>query len=206
MEEILASIRRIISEDDSPPAGEAEAASPEEPAAVAAGPEPEPEPEPEPVHPAVEPEPVVASEPEPAPAVEEEALELTDKVETHGDLDVFPAPAPAPEPFTPPPAPSEALVSEPAAAAAASAFGQLTAAMSMPEEVIVRLRTSFVSCFARCFSSGWTKTCPSSSSRPSKLKSSASRNGKNTLNTSSPARARTQMFYFTLRPAATHPA
>ena len=46
MEEILASIRRIISEDDAPAAEEAEAAAAEAPAAVAA-PEPEPDPEPQ---------------------------------------------------------------------------------------------------------------------------------------------------------------
>src|SRR4051794_28938932 len=82
MEEILASIRRIISEDDAPPAEEAETApaATEAPVALA-----EPEPQPEPV--AAEPEPAQAAAPEPE-AHEEEALELTDKVETHGDLDV----------------------------------------------------------------------------------------------------------------------
>ena len=136
MEEILASIRRIISEDDAPPAEEPAAAPAEEPAALEAAPEPEPEPAVEP-----EPEPVAAAaepEPEPEPAVEEEALELTDKVETHGDLDVVaPAaaepPAPEPEPVAmAAPAPVESLVSEHAATAAASAFGQLSAAIAMP--------------------------------------------------------------------------
>ncbi|MBS0361252.1 MAG: DUF2497 domain-containing protein [Proteobacteria bacterium] len=129
MEEILASIRRIISEDDAPAAEEGEAAAEE---AVAAAPEPEAAPEPPPP----EPEPVAAApapEPEPAPVVEEEdeALELTEKVETHGDLDVFSAPASeAPAPAA---RPAEALVSEPTAAAAASAFGQLSAAILMPQ-------------------------------------------------------------------------
>jgi cell pole-organizing protein PopZ len=140
MEEILASIRRIISEDDAPPADEPQAApAAEEPvAAAAAAAEPEPEaeaeaePEPEPT--AVEPEPVAAAEPEPAPPVEEEALELTEKVETHGDLDVFSAPAAEPE-AAPAPAPIavESLVSERAATAAASSFGQLSAAIAMPK-------------------------------------------------------------------------
>jgi cell pole-organizing protein PopZ len=126
MEEILASIRRIISEDEAPPADGAEAApAAEEPAAAEAEPEPAPEHETT----ALEPEPIAAAEPEPEPAVEEEALELTEKVETHGDLDVLPAvaaePAPAPEPI-------EALVSERAATAAASSFGQLSAAIAMP--------------------------------------------------------------------------
>jgi cell pole-organizing protein PopZ len=127
MEEILASIRRIISEDDAPAAEEAEAAPAEEPAAVAA---PEPEPEPEPLAAAPEPEPVAAApEPEPEPPAEEEALELTDKVESHGDLDVF---TQGPAPAEPPPRPIEALVSERAASAAASSFGALTAAIAMP--------------------------------------------------------------------------
>jgi len=67
MEEILASIRRIISEDETPEADAKETP----PAALEAAPEPEPQaapaaaaPEPEP-----EPEPIAAApEPEPAPA------------------------------------------------------------------------------------------------------------------------------------------
>ena len=131
MEEILASIRRIISEDEAP-AGEGEEPAAEAAEAVATEPEPEPAPEsePEPVA-ASEPEPVAvtAPEPEPEPAAEEEALELTDKVETHGDLDVFSAPA---EETAPAPAPTESLVSERVATAAASSFGALSAAIAMP--------------------------------------------------------------------------
>src|SRR5688572_1035685 len=83
MEEILASIRRIISEDEQP----------------ADGPKlPEPEPEPER---AAAPPPIpipMDLEPEPSPVPsfsipddepEDDALELTQKVETHGDLDVL---------------------------------------------------------------------------------------------------------------------
>ena len=146
MEEILASIRRIISEDDAPeaePAGPA--ASPaEEPAAE----EPELAPvaqaaadEPEPPLAAPEPEPVQAvAEPEP---LEDDELELTDRVETHGDLDVYTpaepppaqaAPAQAAPAAAPPPAPRPSLVSETAAAAAASAFGQLSQVIAMPAE------------------------------------------------------------------------
>ncbi|HXA40007.1 MAG TPA: DUF2497 domain-containing protein, partial [Phenylobacterium sp.] len=101
---------------------------PEAEAPVAAA-QPEPEPLPEPAAP--EPEPVAAAEPEPQPPVEEEeeALELTEKVETHGDLDVFTAPAA--EPVAAAPA-VENLVSDHAASAAASAFGQLSAAIGMP--------------------------------------------------------------------------
>jgi hypothetical protein len=130
MEEILASIRRIISEDDAP----ADAAEPEVHA------EPEPEPEPEPV--AFAPEP----EPEPAPPAmleEDDVLELTDKVrepdETHGDIDVFarkeaPAPAPAPAPAWRAPVEDEPLIADHAADSAASAFGSLARAVSMPAD------------------------------------------------------------------------
>ncbi len=124
MEEILASIRRIISEDETPAAAEAEAAPAQEPAPVAAAPEPEPEP-------VVAPQPSVAAAPEPEPVIEEEALELTEKVETHGDLEVIPTPRPEPV-LAPAPAPIEGLVSEHVATAAASAFGQLSASIAMP--------------------------------------------------------------------------
>ena len=144
MEEILASIRRIISEDETPGGATAE-----EPAAAVPEPEPEPAPAPEPVAaapepapaPAPAPEPVAAApEPEPAPPPvveleeEDEPLELTQKVETHGDLDVVEAVAPpAPEPVAAPP-PEAALVSPAAAVAASAAFGQLSAAIAMPRE------------------------------------------------------------------------
>lgn len=124
MEEILASIRRIISEDDAP----AETA----PAAEAA-PEPTPEPEPAPV---VE-----------APVeVEEEVLELTEPyeppaAEAIGDLDVAdaapfpvePTPEPAPEPAAPAEPELDALVGETAAASAASAFAGLAATIQKPD-------------------------------------------------------------------------
>lgn len=124
MEEILASIRRIISEDDAP--AEAEAA----PAA-------EPEPPPEPAA-------AFEAAPEPEPA--EDELELTDRVtleaETVGDIEAYTQaePEPEPEPPTPPPPPKPApvardddrLVSEPSATAAAAAFGHLSEAIAMP--------------------------------------------------------------------------
>ena len=129
MEEILASIRRIISEDDAP----ADEAAPEPVAEAAPAPAPEPEPEPEPV----------AAAPAPEPEPEEEILELTQKIEepaaSIGDLDVFEAPPAAsfdePEPAPPPRAarePEEGLVSEPISAAVPSAFGQLQARIDMP--------------------------------------------------------------------------
>ncbi|USQ98141.1 pole-organizing protein PopZ [Caulobacter sp. RL271] len=125
MEEILASIRRIISEDDAPA----------EPAAEAA-PEPELEAEPEP-------------EPEP---VEEDVLELTDPIapeaepepelpplETVGDIDVYSPPPPEPEPAPAQPVfdrdeVADNLVGDTAASAAASAFGSLSSALLMPKD------------------------------------------------------------------------
>lgn len=137
MEEILASIRRIISEDDAPAAEAAPAPEPVQenaPAPVAAAP----------------------SFPEPVAEEEEEILDLTDRYEapaaqTIGDLDVSgPADEPEPEPFptafaepepaapaytpTPAPAAEEALVSETASAASASAFAGLAASFAKPAE------------------------------------------------------------------------
>ena len=130
MEEILASIRRIFSEDDAPAADAAETApaATELPEALEAA------------APADEPVEESAVEDEPAPVVDadedDDALELTEKVETVGDLDVY-TPGPAEEPPAPPAPPPQAaietLVSERAATAAASAFGQLSAAVSMPK-------------------------------------------------------------------------
>jgi cell pole-organizing protein PopZ len=127
MEEILASIRRIISEDDAPPA-EAEAA---------------PEPAPEPVVArAIEPEP----EPEPEPAAED-VLELTHRVEpppaqSVGDLDVYTKADPEPQPVPQPQASADIvavradaddeLVGESTAFAAATSFSNLSASIAMP--------------------------------------------------------------------------
>ena len=122
MEEILASIRRIISEDE-PPAGEVEA----EPEALIEPMEPEPEDVLELTEVAPEPAPVAA-------------------METLGDLDLYPPAEARPKADTPPPlaaAPSpvlapvrdnEPLVSEVAAHATASAFGQLAQRVAMPRE------------------------------------------------------------------------
>lgn len=135
MEEILASIRRIISEDDAPDGEEGEATATAPAPAEAGAAEAPAEPEPEPV--AVEPE-SEAAVPEPivAEAPEEEELELTEKVETLGDLDVFSPEAAEVEAVAAPPPPSapiETLVSERAATAAASSFGALSAAITMPK-------------------------------------------------------------------------
>jgi len=144
MEEILASIRRIISEDDAP----AETAQ--------AAPAPAPEPEPAPSPALMDETPSVQ---EPA-ASEEDVLELTNRydapapTETIGDLDVSDAPAayePEPEPFpaAEPEAPpvsesawapaepaaedAEGLVGDTAASASASAFAGLAASLRRPE-------------------------------------------------------------------------
>ncbi len=155
MEEILASIRRIISEDEAP------AETP--PAAVA------PEPAPEPVAP-VEPVHEIAAE-----AVEDDVLELTDRyeapaTESIGDLDVVdvtPEPEPEPEPYyaepepapvyarepapAPEPAPTyDALVGESAAASAASAFAGLPQPATCPSSAAIRLRPWSAKCCAPC--------------------------------------------------------
>lgn len=134
MEEILASIRRIISEDEQPAEG-AEAPAPDAaPEPVAEAPPPIPEPEPAP-------EPVAAAAPEPEDDDDDGDLELTQKVETHGDLDfVASDPEPEPERAPPPvfeapaPAPVANLVSDHVAAAATAAFGQLSSSLLMPAE------------------------------------------------------------------------
>ena len=119
MEEILASIRRIISEDDAP----AEAA-------------PAPEPEP------------VAEEPPAEDDVLEltDPIEPPTPVESMGDIDVY-SPEPEPEPAPPPPPPEpvstpsfsrdeqvENLVGDHAANLAATAFGSLSNALLMPKD------------------------------------------------------------------------
>ena len=123
MEEILASIRRIISED--------------EPAAAPAAPEPEFEAPP-------------APEPEAEDVLEltDPVHDDASPIETHGDLDIHahaPAPpaqapvaaaspAPAPEPVYVAPSVEGSLLSDDAAASAASSFGQLTQHLLMPAD------------------------------------------------------------------------
>ena len=134
MEEILASIRRIISEDDAPGEG---------------APAAEPTAEESPV---VELVAAPVAEPEVEPMAEDEddgVLELTEKVDSMGDLDVYTSVAPEPEPFAEPAyappapvsyaepepvAPSASLVSDPAAAAASAAFGALSSQIMMPRD------------------------------------------------------------------------
>ena len=115
MEEILASIRRIISED--------------EPAGGDAAPEAEPEPQPAQA---------AAELPLPPEEPEDDVLELTERVETHGDLDVYSAAAEPEEELSfaepEPLAPEAPLVGDPAAAAAAAAFGRLSSSILMPAD------------------------------------------------------------------------
>ena len=119
MEEILASIRRIISEDDAP----AEAAAP-----------------------APEPEPALVEEALAEDDVLEltDPIEPPAPVETMGDIDVY-SPEPEPEPAPPPPEPVstpsfsrdeqvENLVGDHAANLAATAFGSLSNALLMPKD------------------------------------------------------------------------
>ncbi|TCS17275.1 DUF2497 domain-containing protein [Caulobacter sp. BK020] len=120
MEEILASIRRIISEDDAP-------------AEAAAAPEPEPAP--------------VEEAPAEDDVLElTDPIEPPAPVESLGDIDVYsPEPEPEPEPPPPPPEPAPApvfsreevadnLVGDHAAGLAASAFGSLSSALLMPKD------------------------------------------------------------------------
>jgi cell pole-organizing protein PopZ len=130
MEEILASIRRIISEDE--PTAEAESELADAPAPVMAVADPLPE--------------------EPA-AVDDDILELTDRIDEPmdeevpldiGDLEVVhaapepePAPSPAPRAYEPPPyeppvRADEPLLGAPASSSAASAFGALERSVLMP--------------------------------------------------------------------------
>lgn len=154
MEEILASIRRIISEDEEEGGETAEAADEAPDAALAAEPEAD-EPEQIPADPEPEPEAVVEPEPEPEPemdpepvAAEEDVLELTEVVEDEPQSEETP---PEPEESEEPeaeatdddlmfeeaaedpvaePEPVEAegpdLISDTAAAATASAFAALS--------------------------------------------------------------------------------
>lgn len=127
MEEILASIRRIISEDDAPE----DAAAKTAPAVEA------------------EPEPVAAAFEADEDAEDDDVLELTETYEAPssvsiGDIEAYepeeafeaepePEPAPVPKAAKPKAAPvAGGLVSERTEATAASAFGSLTGALLVP--------------------------------------------------------------------------
>ncbi|OAN44070.1 hypothetical protein A6A04_09355 [Paramagnetospirillum marisnigri] len=135
MEDILASIRRILSEDEAEDKPKAPEPPPPEPEPEPMPPpEPEPEPEPEPVAfaqddidslfdtpaPAPEPEPEPMPIPEPEPEMDDDILELTEDMvmeeapsepEPAFDINDFKPdlgsfdPEPEPEPYIPPPPP-----------------------------------------------------------------------------------------------------
>lgn len=123
IEEILASIRQIISDDDG-------------------GSTPAPKPDPEPV-------PEAPAEPEPAPAAEDDILELTDRAPDEITIDMQDAaePEPEPEPLPPPPpvAPSppkpvppkavlaedDSIFTHTAASAALQGFAKLTSNLAV---------------------------------------------------------------------------
>ena len=147
MEEILASIRRIISEDEAPAEGEQTKAAADD-ADIA-----EPVEESFPTADAEAEAPV--EEPVAQPDAEEDVLELTDAyeapvepvaaAESIGDLDVTERPleepraaAPAQPEARPMPTsydePSDGLVGDTAAQSAASAFAGLTASLKLPSE------------------------------------------------------------------------
>lgn len=150
MEEILASIRRIISEDDAPAQPQAEdqahagpTGAPEVSALIDDddGTDDvleltEPEPEPEPVFAAPEPQPTPPARSEPAPAPIPAAAQ---PVGRSGDLDIFdnepvaPTRQPPPRAETPEPG-DDGLLSASTAATAASAFGALSQRVAMPSD------------------------------------------------------------------------
>lgn len=135
MEEILASIRRIISEDEVP----AEEGDEEPEGELEAEIEPAPEPDYEPMEEAFD-EPVAA--PEPVFAVEDDILDLTEPYKApepvsapvfqSDDLEAYAPPPPAPPPPAPMPVMEEPIVSHIAEVAAASAFGHLAQTIAMP--------------------------------------------------------------------------
>ncbi len=126
MEEILASIRRIISEDDAPEGTAAQAVA-----------EPEADDEDDAFAAAAEPE---ADIEEASADSEDDVLELTETYEAPesvsiGDIEAYapsaaPEPAPAPRPVAA--APSAGLVSERTESIAASSFGALTSNLLVP--------------------------------------------------------------------------
>lgn len=130
IEEILASIRQIISDDDKEPQDEPA------PEVVSAPPAPEPEPEPEPVF-APEPEPELEPEPEDE---EEDVLELTEPlIEEEEPIEVVLQDIE--EDFTPPPAPPAPPAPQP----------EPSPAMQAPDSNILndRARKSAISSMAK---------------------------------------------------------
>jgi cell pole-organizing protein PopZ len=118
MEEILASIRRIISEDEPPAPAEADSASPP--------------------HGDVHEDILELTErvdESPAESADESDMDEPD-FESSGDLDIYTRSASSPDPAPPfqPSDEDDSLVSAPTAQTASSAFGQLARSVSMPAE------------------------------------------------------------------------
>ncbi len=136
MEEILASIRRIISEEDKPAEAGGDVLDLVPPPAPAEVKAPPPQPAPAP-----KPEPVIAKAPAPVFDEPEEFMPPARSLEEDFLIeDVEPAPPPAPAvksapmpapkaEWTPPPAPTETLTSAPVAQHAAGALGKLMGSM-----------------------------------------------------------------------------
>ncbi len=136
MEEILASIRRIISEEDRPPESGGDVLDLQPPAPVEAKAPPKPEPRPEPVY--TRPAPAVFEEPEPAPSraldddlmIVEHEQEVEFEEEPAPPIPVPPAPKAAAEPKAEwRPMEQDTLTSEPVANQTAGALSKLMGSM-----------------------------------------------------------------------------
>ena len=137
MEEILASIRRIIADDEKPAAPPEEAAP--EPVALAPAPEPEPEPEPDLIEDDVldlgaEAERIVEEPPAPVAGAPADDVEFAEPQAAAPEREPEPQPErPQPQAFVPPPIQPQpappmdmtALISDQTGAAVQNAFGAL---------------------------------------------------------------------------------
>jgi cell pole-organizing protein PopZ len=153
MEEILASIRRIISEDDKPAEAGADvlelksnepvAAEPKAAAPVVPPPAPPPAPKaaaPAPVVPPPPPAPTptlqeVFAEPAPPESAVQEDIMIVEQEDEPAPVAAAPAPKPAPAPRPHPAFSEDTLVGEPAATKAAGALGKLMGSMMVQSGV-----------------------------------------------------------------------
>ena len=129
MEEILASIRRIISEEDRPPESGGDVLDLQPPPQVETRAPPRSEPRPEPVY--TRPAPVVFDEPEPMPsrALEDDLMIVENEQEVEFEEEPAPTP-PAPAPKAEwRPMEQETLTSEPVASQTAGALSKLMGTM-----------------------------------------------------------------------------
>lgn len=133
MEEILASIRRIISEEDRPPESGGDVLDLQPPPAVEAKAPPKPEPRPEPVR---APPPVIFDEPEPAPsrALDDDLMIVENETEVDFEEEEPAPPTPAPKSAPAPkaewrPMEQETLTSEPVASQTAGSLSKLMGTM-----------------------------------------------------------------------------